>query len=500
MNARTQRFACVLFAFSLILLALLAGTLAKSNSLTLEAEQHWETYGVGGTCIPGGHNLFLADVDDDDVVEIITGGFTYDLENGIWTNTAAPIKIWSWNGQNMTLEESHKWSGASIGCVYAGDADGDEKTEIITGGRVRNGTSIYVQLRIWQWNGSSLVLKTNHEWTGGSITSIFISDVDKDGKPEILTSGRFYNQTESGAQLRIWQWDGNALALKKIESWCAGEQASANSVSAYDLNNDGVVEVVTCGYDNDPNNSSGQLRIWHWNGEELSLKANSEWRLKEGVCGLSISGSVMGNTMSAALEVGDVDGDGTPEIVTGGFAYDGEKVNGQLRIWSWNEQDLVLEGSREWGNADVTEIESLSINDVDGDGKQEIVTSGTTGNATTWPEPSHCLGQIKVWRWEENSLSLENSQEWMAGEATSARNVASGDIDEDGIVEIVTVGCIYVSSLCDPDMRIWSIADSPSPVPTTSPSAWALYIGAGAAITIIIAAATIAYKKKPKRP
>jgi hypothetical protein len=36
---------------------------AQSGCLILEAEQDWETYRVGRTCIPGSHNLFVEDID-----------------------------------------------------------------------------------------------------------------------------------------------------------------------------------------------------------------------------------------------------------------------------------------------------------------------------------------------------------------------------------------------------------------------------------------------------
>ena len=79
------------------------------------------------------------------------------------------------------------------------------------------------------------------------------------------------------------------------------------------------------------------------------------------------------------FEGGDVDGDGTAEIVTGGFAYDGEKVNAQLRIWNWNAI-LYLEKSHEWITEDITEIKAISLNDVDGDEQMDIVTSGDNGS------------------------------------------------------------------------------------------------------------------------
>src|SRR3990170_2991889 len=115
----------------------------QSDSLILEVEQHWDTYGVGGTCIGGGHNLAVADVDGDGVMEMITGGSSYNyMPNGSRTPRFAPLKIWNWNGQNITLEKGYNWTG-NLNCVYVGDADGDGKPEIITAGRITNNTGTY---------------------------------------------------------------------------------------------------------------------------------------------------------------------------------------------------------------------------------------------------------------------------------------------------------------------------------------------------------------------
>src|SRR3989304_5464307 len=136
---------CLFFVCLLLLtfsFAAIQEATAQSNQLILEKEQHWETYGVGGTCISGTHNLVVADVDGDGVLEIITGGSMYWIENGTQTAREAPLRIWNWNGQNLTLEKSQNWAG-NIGCVDAGDANGDGITEIITGGSVRNSTGSY---------------------------------------------------------------------------------------------------------------------------------------------------------------------------------------------------------------------------------------------------------------------------------------------------------------------------------------------------------------------
>jgi len=304
----------------------------KEGSLTLEKEHNWTG------CIPGGHNVFVEDVDDDGVVEIITGGFTYG---------GGMLSIWSWDGENLTLEKGHEWSTIN-----------------------RTG-----------------------------VLGVYASDVDGDGDTEIMTAGVDFNGTVSFAQLRIWCWDGDSLVLENSQEWCAVEEALVNSVYASDVDSDSVIEIITSGFDHGLENSSGQLRIWNWNGEMLTLEKSAEWQMAEGTA-LNIVGQVMGNTIAAAARTSDVDGDGFPEIFTSGFTYDGTRANGQLRVWSWDGETLTLEKSHEWYNFNLTEVKSVSIEDIDGDGKQGIVTSEFVWNGTS-------LAQLKCLELGWKNVSAE---------------------------------------------------------------------------------------------
>lgn len=488
---------CVSFVFLVYLLFGLGVNWrvgAQSDSCILEVEQHWDTFGVGGTCISGGHNLAVADVDGDGVKELVTGGSSYYLlPNGSRTIRSAPLKIWNWDGKNLTLEKSYSWTG-NIGCVYAGDADGDGKTELITAGGMTNNTGSYPSLRIWTWNGETLVLRGSYE--GKTIGSVFVSDVDRNGKPEIITVGRSSNGTQSVAQLSIFRWDGMSLTFSTSVDCCATKDARANSVYAHDLDSDGVTEIVTAGYSNDIKNSSGQLRVWQFNGTDLSLKDNAEWQMIDGVYSVDVAGNPMGNTLVSNVKVADVDGDGVPEIVTGGFTYNGTEAEGQLRIWNWSRGVLNLEKSQEWVNLGITEPTSISINDVDGDGKKEIVTSGCTAGYGSWAPnaPDKTRAELKVWSWDGNTLTLKQSRDWIVGEAVCAWNVGTGDVDNDGVVEIVTVGCMETGNLCDPDLRIWSLpaaSESPAPFPYLL-----VAVGGAAATAIALAAASMFMRKK----
>jgi hypothetical protein len=430
---------------------------AQTQNMILEWEQHWETYGVGGTCNFGTYNFFVGDVDNDSTLELITGGMSYDMVNYSRTDLRAPFKIWNWDGESFTLEKSHEWPGITRS-TFAADLDQDNLPEIITGGTISNSSGSYSTVRIWNWDGTNLVLRAHFE--GVSARSISAWDFDKDGISEIIIAGTSSDGTKTSAQLSVLNLQGNTLQLAGYVEWCASTSASATSVAVSDLDNDGVAEIITGGYDNNLSNSSGQIRVWHWENGTFSLIENNEWRMVEDVYGVTITGDPMGNTIVNNLRVDDVDNDGIIEIVTGGFAFDGEKINAQLKIWNWDNQNLVCEGSQEWMTNDVTEVKAISLDDVDGDNHLDIVTAGLVGayggfdDINVPPEQA----QLRVWKWDGENLNLKHNEEWTVGEGVVAWNVQTGDIDNDGTVEIITVGCMYVAALCDPDLRIYSIA------------------------------------------
>jgi len=472
----------------------IVATKAQNDALVLEWEQHWPTYGVGGTCNFGTGNFFVGDIDNDGTVELITGGLTYDRPEYSQDELQAPLRIWNWNGENFTLEASSSWAGLLV-AIYASDLNGDGLKEIITGAVVTNATSSYYAIRVWRWDNVNLGLITSYKEINAR--SIFADDVDKDGVVEILAAGGGvvdFNTTL--ARLCILSLKGNQLFLEKSVEWCTTENAGAHSVYASDLDKSGDVEIVTCGYDNGLTNSSGQLRIWNWNGQDLVLEKNGEWRLVEGVYGTTVTGDPMGNTLAENVKVADVDGDGAKEMVTGGFAYDGQKMNAQLRIWSWNGDALSLEKSQEWFTDDITEVKCVALGDVNGDGHVEIVTSGgdaVYGGFENGTKPE--MAQLRIWSWDSKTLELVQKEDWTVGEGTFAWNVATGDLENDGTVEIVTVGCMYVSALCDPDLRIWSLQSTASSEPS-----WVFMVGVAITVIVIsVSAATYLFVKRKRR-
>jgi len=169
------------------------------------------------------------------------------------------------------------------------------------------------------------------------------------------------------------------------------------------------------------------------------------------------------------ISTGDLDNDGTSEIVTGGryhtgaTSYAGEQERyGQIKIWSWNGSAYTVRHTLNWtlpgdGNPWWRGINSIAIDDVDGDGTKELITAGYVWERipipdTIWWGTYEC--EIGIWNWTGTTLQLEHQTKWwnLTGMTNikdmSLSDVLTSDIDGDGTKEIVTCGTYF-------DMTDW---------------------------------------------
>jgi len=408
--------AVVFVAFAGVFVFGVAGATASLGPPILEDSQEW--YTISNTVV---YSVFVDDVDGDGVKEIITAGYAFD-----GTRNNGQLRVWNWDG--ITLEGSQEWYTVGTTCVYSvfvDDVDGDGVKEIITAGYAYIGTLYCGQLRVWNWNGTTMALERSHEWFTLSNTyvySVFVDDVDEDGVREIITGGRAYDGTWDNGQLRVWNWDGTTLTLEKSQEWFLTTGACVESVLVDDVDRDGVKEIVSGGYAAVLGRLNGQLRVWNWDGTTLTLETSQEWY-------------TIGSTLAKSVFVDDVDGDGVNEILTGGYAYDGvTRFNGQLRVWNWDGSTMTLEGSREWYTINNAYVESVFADDVDGDGVKEIVSGGYASDLT------RVNGQLRVWNWDGSTMTLEGSREWYTISHTYVESVFVDDVDSDSVKEIVTGG------------------------------------------------------------
>ena len=269
----------IFFLILLLTIFIVPLSIAQSDGIILKAQQPWESFGVGSTCISGSSNLFVADIDGDGSTEIITGGSMYTIVNGSRGVGQAPLMIWNWNGENITLELSYKWPG-SIRAIYAADLNGDGQVELITAGTFRNDTGSFSTVRVWHWDNKDLILMGSYD--GLTVSALFVNDLDKDGISELLSVGRLVKDNKTTAQLTLWHFNDNLGIVESLDLDSANV-TNANSLYAGDFDDNGQVEIAIGGYSDNLNNSKGQVTVWNWAGNNFSLKPISSGKLAEKV-------------------------------------------------------------------------------------------------------------------------------------------------------------------------------------------------------------------------
>ncbi len=209
---------------------------------------------------------------------------------------------------------------------------------------------------------------------------IFAADFDDDGKTEILI-------TDNTSLLYTLEFDG----VDYVQDWMypfdlsAGEKI--NSLAVYDLDADGR--------------------------EEIIVAAGSNVVILDGVSKQIVGTINDGHSTSlSSVEVADVDNDGTPEIVFLGGSEPNTYQFTTSTINIYDASSLALE----WQSGTMDFGASLTIGDVDGDQALEIITA--TGYVYD--------GAI-------------HNNEWAYGPGFGVL-VDTGDLDNDGIDEIIAAG------------------------------------------------------------
>jgi hypothetical protein len=180
----------------------------------------------------------------------------------------------------------------------------------------------------------------------------------------------------------IWH---NAFDIATESIYLDFLEAAYGIVPFGDVDGDGQKETVTGGTFYDGSRDVAQLVVW--SSSSLAPKLLTTWYWT-------------GYTTINSLAIGDVDGDGQVEIVTGGNYSDGTRRVAQLVVW--NGASLAVDRLTTWYWTGNTVINSVGLADLDGDGQVEIVTGGG------FNDNSRVQAQFCVWN--AATLALENAK------------------------------------------------------------------------------------------
>ncbi|MBQ2026081.1 MAG: VCBS repeat-containing protein [Paludibacteraceae bacterium] len=139
--------------------------------------------------------------------------------------------------------------------------------------------------------------------------------------------------------------------------------------------------------------------------------------------------------MSAYPAVGDIDGDSLPEIV-------GLKNNHQLVAYQYVPKKNTLREFWSMHHSDVSSQTSMTLFDLNGDGKQEIVYRDETSlRIINGSGKSHKTGRDTIQSGRRVAYNLTSFQ---VSSITKSEYPVVADVNGDGMAEIVVGGTLYV--------------------------------------------------------
>jgi hypothetical protein len=251
-------------------------------------------------------------------------------------------------------------------------------------------------------SSSTTIAQSSVVSTTSGANTIFIksADLDGDGKPDLIASyatantGLFRNTATPG------NLDNNSFAAEVDIS--SGSHSTIVGIA--DMNGDGRQDLITY------NQDVGELTVWQNQSSPGTIAFVKAVALPDA---------------GAAIAIGDIDGDGRPDIIQV------DNLQPTLKLIKNNSTGGILDNTSfdppvgfNSGNG----IEFLDVQDLDGDGKPEIITCNRTDNTLSVFRNTAVAGII------DNS-SLDVAVNYPAGKGPF--NLAIADIDADGKADLI---------------------------------------------------------------
>lgn len=276
------------------------------------------------------------------------------------------------------------------------------------------------------------------ESSGAGETRLFagsVADLDGNGTLELVAGGFFTAKHGRRSTVLVYEQQGDGWVPMTEGSWNASAGSTIRNIEIADLDGDGRPEVVALGRVGvtSEKDAKARLAVFAVVNRKLVERAAVDWQ----------SGTY---THGYGLAIGDLDGDGAPEIVSGGFLREGASEKGFVRVWSFatgalaQRAEIMLDGQ---GSSSMR-INDLALGDLDGDRQPEIVVAGRHGPLTDGMhgrlDQRRELGDLAVLALAGDQLTIKARHAWVTGSSLRLRTVAVADLDGDRRDDLIVGG------------------------------------------------------------
>ena len=243
--------------------------------------------------VPRVADVRSGDLDGDGDLDLSVALFGYDQGETRWLRNAG-----GWRFESQTLQELSGPINAEIA-----DVDGDRDLDIVTLVS-QQWEEIYVHVNDGRGGFTARrIFGASNEDFGSSWISV--ADLDADGDPDVVYSNgdAFDYATAAGRSWNGVQWlentGGVSFTYHRI-----GDIPGASSPQAADLDGDGDLDIAVVSAYNNWANPAAQSLVWLEN---------------DGRATFTLHDLASAPTHLVTLAIGDLTGDGRPDLVTGGM-------------------------------------------------------------------------------------------------------------------------------------------------------------------------------------
>jgi hypothetical protein len=380
------------------------------------------------------------DVNKDGVDDLIVGAHT-DSTRG--TSAGAAYVLSGANGSTLFTfygDNSLDWLGRSV--AGAGDVNGDGYPDLVVGAYGDDNTGDGAgSARVFS-GANGAVLYTFDGQAAGDGFGFAVSgagDVNGDGRADILV-GAFQNDSTGNNAGAAYIYSGaNGSLLYTFNGDSAGDNFGWAVSNIGDVNGDDHDDVaVGAPYDDDNGSLSGSMRVF--SGSDGSIL-------------YTLIGDQAGDLLGSSIgKIGDVDGDGHPDIIAGAYLADPNgSAAGMARVFSGaNGNSLYTFIGDKSGNYFGVSVSGAG--DVNHDGRADVIVGSGNGS-----------GKARVFSGMDGSVLYSFMGDAFLGAAVCDAGDLNGDGYADMAVSSTTSRAVYLFN----GQGAWLDTDSDGAADTT---------------------------------